>query len=245
MDGWIKSHRAIMDNPIVCKDAEYYAVWGYLLHHAAYVQVDDFFNGKRIKLQPGQLITGRKKIASKFKINESKVYRILKCFENEQQIEQQTSNASSLITILNWQEYQSSEQQTEQPVNNQRTTTEQPVNTIIRNKEYKEVKEIKNTHTQTSLLNFSSRAREMLDWMNENTPKFKSMEFPLRQDQAESIVKRLPPDDITRILIHMYDKGVQERCKSVYQSFLRYEQQDYVIQKRREEQQSKIYRRKE
>ena len=53
MEGWIKSYRAILDNPIVCKDADHYAVWGYLLHNAAHTPTDAMFNGKRITLQPG------------------------------------------------------------------------------------------------------------------------------------------------------------------------------------------------
>ena len=35
------------------------------------------YKGKKIVLLPGQLITGRKSIAKKFKIDESKVQRIL------------------------------------------------------------------------------------------------------------------------------------------------------------------------
>ena len=91
----------MLENPIVCKDADHYAVWGYLLHNAKHAAADELFNGKRITLHPGQLITGRKKIADHFKIDESKVQRILQFFENERQIERQTGNKSSLISILN------------------------------------------------------------------------------------------------------------------------------------------------
>lgn len=129
MAGWIKTYRKTLDNPIICKDADYLAVWIYLLLNATHQSQDKLFGGKRITLQPGQLITGRNVIASKFKINESKVQRILKCFENEQQIEQQTSNKNRLISILNWSEYQSREQDDEQQLNNNRTTTEQQLNT--------------------------------------------------------------------------------------------------------------------
>ena len=31
MEGWIKLHRKMLDNPIVCKDSDYLAVWIYLL----------------------------------------------------------------------------------------------------------------------------------------------------------------------------------------------------------------------
>ncbi len=128
-NGWIKLHRKTLDNPIICKDADYFTVWGYLLLSATHKKYDILWKGEKITLNPGQLITGRKSISNKFNISESKVQRILKKYENEQQIEQQTSNQNRLITINNWYSYQQNEQQNEQPVNNHRTTSEQPVNT--------------------------------------------------------------------------------------------------------------------
>jgi hypothetical protein len=88
-----------------------------------------FWNGNTIKLQPGQFVTGRKILSEKSGINESKVERILNCFESEQQIEQRKTSTSRLISIRNWSKFQESEQRFEQRVNNRRTTSEQRVNT--------------------------------------------------------------------------------------------------------------------
>ena len=52
MEGYIKLHRKILDNPIVCKDAEYFAVWIYLLLNATHKEIDMVFKGKRITLKP-------------------------------------------------------------------------------------------------------------------------------------------------------------------------------------------------
>lgn len=124
MEGWIKIHRKILDNPIICKDSDYLSVWIYLLLNATHKEIPALFKGERITLQQGQLITGRKSIASKLKISESKIYRIINEFKSEHQIEQQTSNKNSLITILNWNKYQQNEQQNETQMNNKRTTSE-------------------------------------------------------------------------------------------------------------------------
>ncbi|MNW44141.1 hypothetical protein D3C74_213630 [compost metagenome] len=139
MDGWIKLHRKTLDNPVVCKDGDHLAVWMYLLMNATHKEQAAVFGGEKLTLQPGQLITGRKKISERFNIHESKVQRILKSFEIEQQIEQQTNNQNRLISILSWSDYQEDEQQPKQPVNNERTTDEQPVNTNknVRKKECK------------------------------------------------------------------------------------------------------------
>lgn len=127
--GWISLHRKILDNPIICKDTDYFSIWCYLLLNATHKEQRKEFNGKTITLEKGQLITGRKAISVKFNISESKVQRVLKRLEIEQQIEQQTSTKNRLISILNWSSYQDSEQQNEQQVNNKRTTSEQQVNT--------------------------------------------------------------------------------------------------------------------
>ena len=146
MQGWISLHREILNNPIVCKDTDYFTVWVFLLLEATHTNQPKIFKGNKIVLKRGQLITGRKSIASRFNISESKVQRILKMFENEQQIEQQTSNKNRLVTVVNYNDYQNNEQQIEQSVNNKRTTNEQPVNTNNKdNKLNKENKVIKDT----------------------------------------------------------------------------------------------------
>lgn len=136
MEGWIRSYRKMFDNPIITKDAEYLAVWIYLLHYATHTGYDTLFGSQRITLKPGQLITSRRSIADKLRISESKVQRILKTFEIEQQIEQQVTRQNRLISLLNWERYQKSEPQSEPQVNHDRTTTEPQVNTnnnVIKN----------------------------------------------------------------------------------------------------------------
>ena len=128
-NGYIKLYRKMLQNPIVCKDSDYLSLWIYLLLNATHSEYPERFRGEKIILKPGQLITGRKRISEKLSISESKVTRIINKFISEQQIEQQTSNENRLISILNWNEYQGSEQLCEQPVNSDRTTSEQPVNT--------------------------------------------------------------------------------------------------------------------
>ena len=129
MEGWISVYRKILGNPNCCKDAEFFAVWIYLLLNASHKEQEMIFKNKKIVLKKGQLITSRKTISDEFNISESKIQRILKAFENEHQIEQQTSSKNRLITITNWNRYQQTEQQIETQMNNKWTTNEQQVNT--------------------------------------------------------------------------------------------------------------------
>lgn len=146
-NGWIKLHRKMLKNPIVCKDADHLAIWVYLLMSATHEEYATLFEGKKILLQPGQLVTGRKKISSELCVSDSKVHRVLKDFENEQQIEQQTKTHGRLITITNWNQYQMCGHQAEQQVNSNRTASEQQVNTI------QEYKEQKNERSNLSITN--------------------------------------------------------------------------------------------
>lgn len=129
IDGWISLHRKTLDNPIVCKDSDHLAVWVYLLLNATHTKYDVLFKGKRITLQPGQLITGRKSISEKINVDEYKVQRILKTFETAQQIAQQTTAQNRLVSILNWDSYQQSAQQNAQQVHNDCTTSAQRLHT--------------------------------------------------------------------------------------------------------------------
>ena len=89
-EGYVKIYRKMLDDEMICIDTEYWAIWCYLLLNATHTEYKSIFNGNEIILKPGQLITGRDVIASKFNINPSKVQRVLKKFEKFGKIEQQT-----------------------------------------------------------------------------------------------------------------------------------------------------------
>lgn len=150
MKGWVKLHRKLTDKAFYSKDSEKVHLWIHLLLMANHEGREEMFAGKPIVCAPGQFTTGRKQISEATGIEVNKVERTLTYFEKtEQQIEQQKSSTNRLISILNWSEYQSTEQQSEQQVNNDRTTSEQRVNTL---KEVKEVKEIKNNREYKNIL---------------------------------------------------------------------------------------------
>lgn len=128
-EGYIKLWRSLFYKGWYRK-SEYVHLWLHLLMKATHKGMETWFDGETIKLRPGQFVTGRKKLANETGINESKVERILRMFQNEQQIEQVSTSTSRLISISKWSEYQKREHQIEQRVNNKRTTDEQQMNTI-------------------------------------------------------------------------------------------------------------------
>lgn len=148
MEGWIKVHRKILDNPIVCKDSETLAIWIYLLLNATHQEYDVLFKGKRITLKEGELLTGILSIAKKLKIDKNKVQRTLKMFEIEKQIEQQTSNRNRLISIVCWNKYQDNDKQDDKQMINKRETTDKQV---ITNKNVKNDKNVKNNSKKENI----------------------------------------------------------------------------------------------
>lgn len=140
--GYIKFWRKTIDN-FISSNPEALALWVHLLILASHKGTEFMFNGKKQPLARGQFITGRKKLSMISGISESKVFRLLKCFESEQLIEQQNMHKFSLISIKNYNKYQNNEQQNEHEMNSQRTASEQPVNTFNNDKNVEELKEIK------------------------------------------------------------------------------------------------------
>lgn len=138
-DGYIKLHRKVLDSAVY-KESDYLSVWVHCLMRAGYKDKEMIYNNRKLIIKRGQFIISRKKMAKETGVQESKVERVLKYLKSEQMIEQQNLHTSRLITIINYDKYQSHEQVDEQPVNSQRTASEQPVNTIKKDKKDKKDK---------------------------------------------------------------------------------------------------------
>ena len=134
--GWIKLHRKLLDNPISRKP-NYSHLWVTLLLKAQHKQSDFTWNGQRQTLLPGQLMTGRKELSQETGIAESTVERILKYFESEHQVEQKKTTKFRIITITNWEKYQTPKKN-EQQADNKRSTDGQQMDT------YNNVKNVEN-----------------------------------------------------------------------------------------------------
>ena len=106
MTGWIKLHRELINNSTITKDAEYFAVYIYLLCRATYESLECYYGGKKIALEAGQVILCHKDIYEVLKIEPTKLRRIFKLFENDGLIDYQTNKHQTLITLRLWSEYQ-------------------------------------------------------------------------------------------------------------------------------------------
>lgn len=201
--GWIKLHRKLINNPVVMKDTDHLGVWIYLLTHASHAVQISIFDGKKRKIFPGELITGRSKIALALKLSESKVERIISLFKSELMIRQVSSSKSRLISILKWDDYQIIEQESERKVNNNRTASEQQPDTI------KELEELKNVEKIPFREKFFKDQRYletvMMNWKVNLTQLNQMMDAFLQQLLAEEKIHK----DYASFKSHFNNWGVK------------------------------------
>lgn len=149
--GWIKVHRSLIDNPKRVRSSRL-ALWLYILLSVNHAPGKTYLCGKEIDLKPGQGVFSTPDLAKKLCEPISVIRRSLEWFESEQQIEQRKTNQGTVITVLNWDKYQASEQPSEQRVNNERTTSEQRVNNLPIIKEQENEKTKRNNINNTNVL---------------------------------------------------------------------------------------------
>lgn len=133
--GWIRVDRKILENPVVNQTPETFYLWMWLLLNAAHEDRTVYFNGERVELKAGQLVTSRREMSRLTGISEGKIQRTTELLENEQLIEQQTNHKNRLISIVSWRKYQKSEPQNE-PQTNRKT------NHLLFNKTNKQINNI-------------------------------------------------------------------------------------------------------
>jgi predicted DNA-binding protein (MmcQ/YjbR family) len=130
--GFFCLHRKILDS-YQFGNPEYLKIWIWLLASANYepkiVPLTTPNGVVDVLVNRGELLFGRSSAARELKIHESKIYRILKRFENEQAINIKSNNRYSIITICKYEYYNPQKKEVEQQEIKKRTAGEQPVNT--------------------------------------------------------------------------------------------------------------------
>jgi len=143
MEGWIKLHRKLSDNPLwTCEPFTRGQAWVDLVLLANHEYGFFYKRGVKIEVQRGQVGVSEIGLSDRWKWSRSKVRKFLKDLEKEQQTIQQKTNITQIVTIVNYDLYQSKEQQTIQQKDSKKTTKEQQKDTNKNDKNNKEEKEI-------------------------------------------------------------------------------------------------------
>lgn len=105
LNGWIKVHRKMLDH-WVSQEPELFAFWMRLLLEANHSDAKRMFNGSLIDIKRGQTLFGLEAFEAKSGISKKKLRRYLDMLEVEQMIGRQKTNKYSLISIINYDQYQ-------------------------------------------------------------------------------------------------------------------------------------------
>jgi hypothetical protein len=146
MEGWLKLQRKYRDSDLwLCEKFTRGQAWVDLLMLANYEKSFFYKRGIKIDVMPGQIARSEKELSSRWKWSRTKVRNFLKQLEKEQQIEQQLTNVTQIVTIVNFDKYQRKEQQTFHQKDIKKTPEEHQKNILKEEQEYKEEKEEKET----------------------------------------------------------------------------------------------------
>jgi hypothetical protein len=132
MDGYFKLHRQIFDSWVFADDKAL-KIWIWIIgkarHKAGNIPLKCGKGIITVNLKVGQFIFGRHKAEDALFLDGSLIYRKMQKMQDDKMIKIESNNQYSIVTVCNYEEYQTKETESEQLTNNQRTTDEQLTNT--------------------------------------------------------------------------------------------------------------------
>jgi hypothetical protein len=154
--GYLKLYRKIQDNWMwQDKPFSFGHAWIDLLISANIKDTKFVKRSQVIEVKRGQIAISTKGFADRWGWSRGKVDRFLKQLENEHQIEHQKSSLTTLITIVNYDDYNGTDTKTDikRTSNGHRTDT---------SKEVKEGKEVKHKHGEFKNVLLTDREKQKL-----------------------------------------------------------------------------------
>ena len=129
MGGWIKLHDKIIQSAWFDK-AEYVQLWIYLMVKANHQPTKTVYKNHTLIIGRGQFLTSRSDLSKATKISEGNVRNILSYFEAEGQIAKENMYTRTCITIVNYELYQTSEDEDYGQRNGQQITGNENSKTV-------------------------------------------------------------------------------------------------------------------
>ena len=200
--GWVKLHRKILGNYLwLSEPFTRGQAWVDLIILTNHEEASFRVRGVKIELKRGQCGWSELSLSERWKWSRGKVRRFLKELENERQIVQQKNNITTVITIVNYDEYQNGSTPngtTSSTPNGHQTDT---------NKNDKNNKEEKNTIKQSSIFDAETEKPFMSE---KQFNEFWEL-YPKKVDKASAkkkfmkIKKSLFDEIISALKIHVWN----------------------------------------
>jgi hypothetical protein len=133
MEGYVKLHRKLLESAVFHNDKAL-KVFIWCLLRATYTPRDIMVGNRKVHLEPGQFVTGRKRAADELQMPEGTVYDVITTLKNQQQIMVHPNNKYSLVTVVNWALYQVEAEESNNKNGSPPTTNQQQTNTNKKDK---------------------------------------------------------------------------------------------------------------
>lgn len=142
--GYIKLWRKTLESS-VWGNPSIFRLWAWCLMKATYKQITMQVNWRTVTLDPGQFIFGRLQASKETGLSQQTVRTCLQALKSTSNITTKSTNRFTIITIINWDSYQTEENEINQQINqqtNQHLTSSQPA--ANHKQEVKNIKNVKN-----------------------------------------------------------------------------------------------------
>jgi hypothetical protein len=107
MSGWFAMKRGITSHPLFKGRPDRLAVWVWLMDNAAWKETVQDVNGRTVKVPRGSVCTSERRIAEEVGVGYQVVRTFLDRLKTDRMINAEVVNGRSLITLCNWDKYQS------------------------------------------------------------------------------------------------------------------------------------------
>jgi hypothetical protein len=138
--GYIKLWRKTNDSKLY-RNHKAWVVWTYLLLNATHREIKYCTSRDIVKLQPGQIIIGRNKLAAELGMSPRNIRTCLLLLKNDGKLTIEATNRYSVVTIVNWAFYQGDASEPTNRLTSNRPASDQQVTT---KQECKNAKNVKN-----------------------------------------------------------------------------------------------------
>lgn len=135
--GYVKLWRKSLDSGLI-KNHKLWVFWTYCLMKATHKKHDAVIGYQTIHIMPGQFVFGRKKASLETGLTEQEIRTAVASMISSKNITIKPTNKYSIITIINWDIYQSEGKEDNHQTNQQLTNKQPTTNHIQECKECKE-----------------------------------------------------------------------------------------------------------
>ena len=183
MQGWIKLHRQLLVSQVFDNE-KLLRIWIWCLLKASHRQHVQVVGRQKVTLQAGQFVFGRKKAASELGYSESTVRDYMDLLQEMGNISIYPTNKFSLVTVTQWEFYQSEEEISDNKPDSKKTAKRQQKDTNKNDNNDKNDKKYKDT--VYNLLNYWNEKGVVKHQETDTT--LKAIENGLKKHSYEQII---------------------------------------------------------